>query len=252
MAKYRDIKVDGASTGAKLNLERRFDLMRRYLDIENKEILDMGCGDGRYVLKFLDYSPRVRGVDFSEAAVQEYQRDADRPELISQGDIQELPFEDNRFDVVLLNEVLEHVPNDNLAVAEAWRVLKPGAWLVVFSPNRLYPFETHGAEIKKTRSRLPHYFPFVPYIPLSLGHCFLTYRARNYFPWELKSMILTQPFDIVAQTYIWQTFENISGKAPRWTIALSRMLRAISFAMEKVPVIKRFGVSQVVLAKKKC
>ena len=64
-------------------------------------------------------------------------------------------------------------------------------------------------------------------------------------------MILTQPFEFVIQTYIWQTFENISGKSPRWLIALSPMLRAISFALEKVPVIKRFGVSQVVLARKK-
>lgn len=250
MDKYRDINPAGASTGAELNLKRRFTLMQRHVDLHDKCILDMGCGNGSYVLKFLDYSSDVRGIDFSEEAVQEYRCVAARPELVSQGDIQKLAFESNRFDVVLLNEVLEHVPDDRAAISEAWRVLKPRSWLVVFSPNRLYPFETHGVTVEKSGTQLPHYFPFVPYVPLSVGHRFLTYHARNYFPWELKAKIKDQSFDVVYQTYIWQTFENISGSSPRVMQALSPMLRVFSYYLEKIPLIRRFGVSQVIFARK--
>lgn len=250
MGDYGRIRPDGASTGAILNLERRFALMQQYVDLHDKSILDMGCGNGRYVLKFLDYSPDVLGIDFSEGAVREYRNVAARPGLVSQGDIQSLTFESNRFDVVLLNEVLEHVPDDRAAISEAWRVLRPGSWLVVFSPNRLYPFETHGVTVKKSGSRLPHYFPFVPYVPLALGHRFLAYHARNYFPWELKAKILEQSFEVVCQTYIWQTFENISGSAPRVLQAFSPLLRAVSYSLEKIPLIRGFGVSQVIFARK--
>jgi ubiquinone/menaquinone biosynthesis C-methylase UbiE len=251
MGNYKNIRPSGGSTGAKRNLERRFALMQRFVDLKDKTILDMGCGNGRYVLKFLEFSPHVQGIEFSDTAVQEYRRDAARPEIVEQGNIEKLTFEDNRFDVVLLNEVLEHVSDDGAAIREAWRVLKPDAWLVVFSPNRLYPFETHGVRLTKTGRELPHYFPFVPYIPLSIGHRFLTYHARNYFPWVLKRMIRDQSFEVTAQTCTWQTFENISGNAPHLVIALSPLLRSISFVLEKIPLIKFFGTSQVILAQKK-
>jgi len=58
--------------------------------------------------------------------------------------VESLPYPDDFFDLVFSHEVLEHVPDDRAAVAEAYRVLKPGGHLVVFVPNRLYPFETHG------------------------------------------------------------------------------------------------------------
>lgn len=250
MGNYGIIQPDGASTGARLNLERRFELMRRHIDLHDKHILDMGCGDGRYVSKFLEYSQHVRGIDINEQAVNSYRKSAQNPGLVLLGDLQALPFKENRFDIVLLNEVLEHVPDDRLAVREAWRVLKPGAWLVVFSPNRLYPFETHGVRISKSGQNLPYYFPFIPYIPLSIGHKFLTYNARNYIPRELRQLIKIQPFEISAQTFIWQTFENISGSSPRLLVTLSPILRKISFAMEKLPGIRNFGVSQVIIAKK--
>lgn len=43
-------------------------------------------------------------------------------------DITEIPFEDETFDVILCNHVLEHVPNDRLAMAELFRVMKKGGW----------------------------------------------------------------------------------------------------------------------------
>lgn len=58
-------------------------------------------------------------------------------------DIHEMPFEDNRFDVVLCNHVLEHVNNDAIAMKEIFRVLKPGAWAVMQVPLDVTKAETY-------------------------------------------------------------------------------------------------------------
>ncbi|HVL31159.1 MAG TPA: glycosyltransferase [Solirubrobacteraceae bacterium] len=49
-------------------------------------------------------------------------------------DIQRLPFEDDRFDVVICNHVLEHVPDDRAAMRELARVTAPGGWAVLMCP----------------------------------------------------------------------------------------------------------------------
>jgi SAM-dependent methyltransferase len=52
------------------------------------------------------------------------------------GSVQELPFDEAQFDSVFFHHVIEHVPDPVGAVAELARVLKPGAWLYVGTPNR--------------------------------------------------------------------------------------------------------------------
>lgn len=49
-------------------------------------------------------------------------------------DIHQIPFEDNSFDVLFCNHVLEHVENDLQAVSEIKRVLKPGGWAILQVP----------------------------------------------------------------------------------------------------------------------
>ncbi len=49
-------------------------------------------------------------------------------------DVQALPFEDDSFDVVICNHVLEHVPDDRRAMAELARVTRPGGWAVLMCP----------------------------------------------------------------------------------------------------------------------
>ena len=48
------------------------------------------------------------------------------------------------FSLILSHEVLEHVQDDRRSVEEMVRTLKPGGRIVLFVPNRGYPFETHG------------------------------------------------------------------------------------------------------------
>ena len=48
------------------------------------------------------------------------------------------------FDLVLSHEVIEHVADDRVSARELARVAKPGGIIMIFCPNRWYPFETHG------------------------------------------------------------------------------------------------------------
>ncbi len=60
------------------------------------------------------------------------------PELDIVADVQKMPMGDNSFDSVICIEVLEHVPNPELALTEILRVLKPGGKLVFSVPHFLY------------------------------------------------------------------------------------------------------------------
>lgn len=73
-------------------------------------------------------------------------------------DIHQMPFEDNRFDAVLCNHVLEHVTDDIKAMSEIRRVLKPGGWAIMqipfFSPVPDVTFEDHSITDKRERERI--------------------------------------------------------------------------------------------------
>jgi len=113
-----------------------------------------------------------------------------------------MEFESASFDLALLNEVLEHVPNEIRALQEIHRVLKPKGILIIFSPNRLYPFETHSVYLKHSNRQLPISFPFIPYIPVRMGQCIFHYVARNYWPHELRQLVRACGYTIIETGYI--------------------------------------------------
>ncbi len=96
---------------------------------KDDELLDVGCGSAWLA----DHFPRYTGVDASAEAVA---RAAERGHTVIQADLAEgLPFEDERFDGLVLKDVLEHVDDPVATVAEARRVLRPGGRLFASSPD---------------------------------------------------------------------------------------------------------------------
>ena len=72
-------------------------------------------------------------------------------------DICNLPFEDNTYDVILCNHVLEHIPDDQKAMQELYRVLKPGGWGVFQIPQDLQrerTFEDDNIIDRKERAKI--------------------------------------------------------------------------------------------------
>jgi SAM-dependent methyltransferase len=211
-------------------------------------VLDCGCGAGDYVGALVARGADAFGVEFDARKLAAGLVSGRLAERLSAGDLEALAFPDASFDVALANEVLEHVPDDRAALAEIRRVLRPGGRLLVLSPTRLHPFETHGVFWRGTGRRLSHGVPFVPWLPLGLGTRLFDYWARNYWPWELRTLVERAGFRVLATGSVWQTFENISGRQPRWMARLCPLLRFAGALAERVPGLRAFGVSQLVVA----
>lgn len=249
-AGYREIAIGGGDTGQPRNLQKRLAVIARFGPLSGKRVLDCGCGEGAYVRALLEQGADAEGIEYSAAKVAAFRRLGHEPARVQEGDLEKLPHPTATYDFALLNEVLEHVPDDARAVTEVHRVLKPGGLLAVFAPNRLFPFETHGITLRRSGRSLPPYFPGIPYVPLWLGRRWFRFHARNYLPSELRHLLVRAGFQIVHRTWLWQTFENISGRQPafiRWALPL---FRGVAHACERLPLIRCCGVSQVWIARK--
>lgn len=251
MDTFNEINIAGGDTGTPLNIQKRLEIIKKELPVDDCWVLDAGCGVGEYVA-MLGELPNVTamGIEYlgdKIASVNEY--NPNRP-MIQQGDIENLGLTDDTFDIVLMNEVIEHVPNEARVLRQIRRVLKPDGKLIIFAPNRVFPFETHGVYWRGTKRKVPAYTPLIPYIPVSVGEVFFDYWARNYWQHQLRELISGNGFRILNLNYVWQTFENISGHQPQAITVLKPLLRRVSSILEQTPIIRRFGVSQIIVAQK--
>lgn len=83
--------------------------------------------------------------------------DLNSPLADVKADICNLPFENDSFDVILCNHVLEHIPDDKKAMEELYRVMKKGGWGVFQIPqdlNRETTFEDDSITDKKERAKI--------------------------------------------------------------------------------------------------
>jgi ubiquinone/menaquinone biosynthesis C-methylase UbiE len=102
--------------------------------INPKTILEAGCGEG-FILERLykaNIGEKRMGFDFSDTAVTLAKKE--RPHLdIRKGNIYEIPFKDNSFDLVICCEVLEHLDDPKKALSELARVSKQ--YVILSVPN---------------------------------------------------------------------------------------------------------------------
>jgi SAM-dependent methyltransferase len=116
--------------------------MRYFFD---KEWSSMFGGSQPHVLHF---APEAYLIDFLNTRTERYVKG----DFFAPGyhytsdtlhmDVQQIPFESNTWDMVIANHVLEHVQNDEQALNEIFRVLKPGGIAIIQVPLSLYLSET--------------------------------------------------------------------------------------------------------------
>lgn len=104
-------------------------------------LLDAGCGCGPYSI-LLSNMVRVMGLDLSYIAIGKAKIWRDKNERQTKidlviGDINNLPFRDMTFDIVLCLEVLEHIQNIRKGLKEFHKVMKKGSIGVISMPNSL-------------------------------------------------------------------------------------------------------------------
>ena len=228
--------------------ERRLAMIRAAAGgrLDGGRVLDVGCGIGVYMRAFRQYTPHVFGIEIeSERAHQAIACGG-----VVQSPSEALPLADGTFDLVLSHEVIEHVADDRASAAEMVRVLRSpapssgqaGGRLVLFCPNRLYPFETHG---HYWRGR--YHFgntPLINYLPDRLRDR-LAPHVRAYTIRGLRALFDGLPVHIVVHTQIYPGYDNLLARRP----ALARWLRWGTYAMEQTP-FRIFGLSHFLVAER--
>lgn len=202
-------------------------------------VLENGCGIGMYVEHLATHAGQVVGLEYDfERAIKARLK----AEQIICAAGEGLPFPDNSFDCCLSHEVLEHVQNDRLAVVEMARTLKSGGRMIVFVPNRGYPFETHGIY---WRGRY-HFgnIPLVNYLPRAWRD-HLAPHVRVYTRRDLEHLFADLPVKVVKCTIIFGAYDNLIA---RWGKA-GKALRAVLQWLEKTP-LKIFGISHLWVVEK--
>lgn|GEM_PF-406876 len=234
----------GASTAGPSNVSYRLGKIAQ-LGIVAGRWLDCGCADGGYTVALAELgATQVVGIDILQERIALARERARAHPAVTFLHVAPgvLPFAPATFDGILLNEVLEHVTDEVQMLQELHRLLRPGGYLVVMSPNRWFPFEGHGMRIGHNMINIP--IPLLPWIPAIIARHFM--RARNYWPHELRELIRSTGFTIHSTGFVFPVFEVY----PWLPAPVIRHYRRLVPILERTPVIRRFGVSNFIVARK--
>lgn len=185
--------------------ERRLKMIARYGSLTADScVLIAGCGVGMYASQIRRrFTLNVEAFDIEADRVQTAREDTPHA-LVAAAEY--IPYPAEHFDLILSHEVLEHVNDDRAAVREMVRVLKPGGRLVIFVPNRWYPFETHG-----------HYWrgdyhfgntPLINYLP-DVWRNRLAPHVRAYTRHGLRALFDGEPVQQVHYARIYGGYDNL-------------------------------------------
>lgn len=196
-------------------------------------VLIDGCGVGMYMHHLEPFGGRVVGLDIELERALEAQNGSS---LTLCGAGESLPFPANHFDLILSHEVLEHVQDDAATIREIIRTLRPGGRLILFCPNRGYPYETHGIYW-----RGKYHFgniPLINYLPRPWRDR-LAPHVDVYTRRDLEKLFAGLPVRWVQRTVIASAYDNIISRRP----ALGQFLRSVTQALEHTP-LRGLGLSQ--------
>lgn len=202
--------------------ERRLQMMARWAKLRDARVLVAGCGLGMYARQIRQrFTPQVEAFDIEFDRVQAA-RNGIPNALVSAGEA--LPYAASCFDVVLSHEVIEHVADDRRSLQEMLRVLRVGGRILLFCPNRWYPFETHG-----------HYWrgeyhfgntPLINYLPAQWRDK-LAPHVRAYTHAEVRQLLRGQAAEILHHTRIYGGYDNIIARLGAPAAAMRNLLHRL-------------------------
>jgi exopolysaccharide biosynthesis WecB/TagA/CpsF family protein len=208
-------------------VKKRLHRIDETIDLRGMRILDLGCGNGSYTAEFARRAAYVCGVDRQMPHLKAFREPIPRVQAAGEN----LPFASESFDAITMIEVLEHTDSDRQVLLECFRVLKPGGLLVLFVPNKLYPFESHPCHLAD-RS-LGRNVPLVSWLPDSVRKRLC--HARIYSRRRLLSLAREAGFDNPQTSYIFPPVDSLR-------LPLKNTYRRATSWLEK-SALACFGVS---------
>jgi ArsR family transcriptional regulator len=162
------------------------------------DVLDAGSGDGTLAALIAPRARSVTCLDRSETVLGAARKRLRKQGKVSftRGDLLELPFDDTRFDQVMLFNVLTYTHEPQRALGEAARVLRPGGLLAIVtlrahdhaSVTEAYGHVVPGFEVRELRRMLDR-------TELTVDTCAVTSRERRKPYFEIVSAFATKPLE---------------------------------------------------------
>ena len=141
---YDDTNTILYSKYGKISCENIFEFLK---DKEYTKLLDIGCGTG-YLIDMLAkvHEAEYTGVDLSPEMIKQANNKKIKNAKFVEGRSDEIPFDDNTFDIITCSQSFHHYPDTDKAMQEAKRVLKPGG-LYILSDTGVGPFKMFGVKV---------------------------------------------------------------------------------------------------------
>ena len=197
--------------------------------LASARVLENGCGIGVYIEKLRPLARAVFGLDYDFERVAEGAQRMKLPSVLICAASEQLPYPDNCFDLILSNEVIEHVNDDRAAVVEMVRVIRPGGRIALFCPNRWYPVETHGI-YWRGEYRFGN-IPLVNYLPDGLRNKFAPH-VRAYTARGLRRLFAGLPVRLVTRTRIFGGYDNLIARFG----SFGKLIRGMLYFVEQTPL----------------
>jgi SAM-dependent methyltransferase len=176
-----------AKNFAKLILDTTLPFLKR--SPQELTVIDIGCGYGHTAIELAKQCRYVVGIepmpDLYQFALQLKASSGLTNIEFRQQSVYDLT-EVEAYDLVVLDNVFEHLPDQRLALEKICQVLKPKGAVYILTPNKIWPIEPH------------YHLPFLSYLPLSLANFYLRITGRGedysdacYLPtyWGLKKLL---------------------------------------------------------------
>lgn len=208
-----------ARLSCRLATQRSTDVILATESLCNRSVVDVGCGDGFYTIRFWDAAQPKSMVGLDPAghaiAVANTNKES-RPVKFLVGDAHQLPFSDNSFDVALVQSILHHDDNPKDVIREAFRVAPE---IVIHEPNG----NNLGLKIIEKLSRYHR-----------------EHNEKSYTSSQLRHWI-EESGGVIA-------YQRFAGFVPMFCPpVIARTMKALEPIVEALPVVSKFGCAVTVI-----